>query len=72
MAKKKHTMISHWGIKIKTTDRYDDTTIRMEKLKNNGNTRCCRGFRDQVTHDADGNVTWYNDSGRLLGSILSN
>ena len=48
-AREKMFNIVAWEMQIKTTMRYH-VSVRMAKIKNNGNVRCWSGFRDPDPH----------------------
>lgn len=52
---------------------YYDILIRMTKIKNSGNTKCSWWCREtDYSYMTDGNVKWYNHTGKEYGSFLQN
>ena len=46
--KNSSTSLIIWEIQMKTTMSYHLTPVRMAKINNTGNNRCCQGYRERI------------------------
>jgi hypothetical protein len=60
-------------MQIKTTLRFHLTPVRMAKIKNSGDSRCCEDVeKEEHSSIAGGIASWYNYSGNQFGGSSEN